>query len=281
MAKQSLALKHARAEAGSRQMFEDVFALLRTQDQAAAPLGQAKLCPLPFPGQLEAHRTPRMTRYFICGLQQSPGKLNSALPNSCTLPYVIHTLYKTQCKACVSGTPLSSGSLKPCPTAVHITLLHLSLQTTRNACGCVWCCCCCACGCGCEGGYHALHVRDGFCGHGQCCGCLVCVLWLCVYIVRCPMWVSLALDHIIFQNTFEFWIFSVSYTKRRPGGPAKLCWISKKISSRAHHNHGRAYHGIKEINHGMVTGNIMAREIHKTDGTHQNTTIGDVYLDKK
>ena len=40
MARESLALKHARAEAASRQMFEDVSALLHTQDQAAAPIGQ-------------------------------------------------------------------------------------------------------------------------------------------------------------------------------------------------------------------------------------------------
>ena len=40
MARESLALRHARAEAGSRQMFEDVPAVLHTQDQAAAPIGQ-------------------------------------------------------------------------------------------------------------------------------------------------------------------------------------------------------------------------------------------------
>ena len=38
--RESLALRNALAEAGSRQMFEDVFALLHTQDQAAAPTGQ-------------------------------------------------------------------------------------------------------------------------------------------------------------------------------------------------------------------------------------------------
>ena len=36
------------------------------------------------------------------------------------------------------------------------------------------------------------------------------------------------------------------------------------------HNHGRRDHGLKQINHG----NILARDIHKTCGTHQSITIG-------
>ena len=38
--------------------------------------------------------------------------------------------------------------------------------------------------------------------------------------------------------------------------------------------HGRADHGPKKINHGKVIDNILAGVIHKTCGTHQNTTIG-------
>ena len=40
------------------------------------------------------------------------------------------------------------------------------------------------------------------------------------------------------------------------------------------HNHGRTDHGLKKINHGNVIGNVLDGNIHKTSGTHQNTTIG-------
>ena len=69
--------------------------------------GVQKICPSAFQGQLEAHRTPRMTRCSTSQLTLSPGnlisgkkvgkkkrqcfsKLPPALPASFTLSYVIH-----------------------------------------------------------------------------------------------------------------------------------------------------------------------------------------------
>ena len=43
-------------------------------------------------------------------------------------------------------------------------------------------------------------------------------------------------------------------------------------------NHGQTDHGIKEMNHGKVTGNTTAGDIHKNCGTNQDTTIGNAYL---
>ena len=72
--------------------------------------GCKEICPSVFHGQLEAHRTPQMTRCFTNRLtSSSPGNLTSgekvvkkkrqrfpklppALPNSYTLPYIIHVL---------------------------------------------------------------------------------------------------------------------------------------------------------------------------------------------
>ena len=40
------------------------------------------------------------------------------------------------------------------------------------------------------------------------------------------------------------------------------------------HNQVRSDHGLNQINHVKVVGNILAGEIIKTCGTHQSTTIG-------
>ena len=40
------------------------------------------------------------------------------------------------------------------------------------------------------------------------------------------------------------------------------------------HNHGRMDHGLQEINHGNVIGNIVGGDIRKTCATHQHTIIG-------
>ena len=43
-------------------------------------------------------------------------------------------------------------------------------------------------------------------------------------------------------------------------------------------NHGQTGNGIKQVNHGKVIGNIVAGDIHKTNGPHRSTTLGDGYL---
>ena len=43
-----------------------------------------------------------------------------------------------------------------------------------------------------------------------------------------------------------------------------------KLVHRPQHNHGRTDHGLKQINHGKIIGNILAGDIHKTCLTHQN-----------
>ena len=47
------------------------------------------------------------------------------------------------------------------------------------------------------------------------------------------------------------------------------------------HNHGRTDHGLQLIRHGKVIGNILFGDIHKTCGTHLNTTIGGGYHNPK
>ena len=47
------------------------------------------------------------------------------------------------------------------------------------------------------------------------------------------------------------------------------------------HNRGWTDHGLKQIRHGKVIGNILVGNIHKTCGTHQNTTVGGGYFKTK
>ena len=71
------------------------------------PIFVLKVAQAAFAGKLEAHQTPRRTRCFHSWVTQSPGRLISAkklvkkkrqrfpkqppaLPNTCTLPYVLH-----------------------------------------------------------------------------------------------------------------------------------------------------------------------------------------------
>ena len=114
------------------------------------------MCPSAFQVQLEAHRTPRMTRCFSSQLTLSPGnlisekkvvkkkrqgfpKLPPAGPNSFTLPYVIHVLvgeylpnsrsrYEAK-PACAEHSSLL-GSTNPCPTAVHVKPFYTSVFKT-------------------------------------------------------------------------------------------------------------------------------------------------------
>ena len=44
------------------------------------------------------------------------------------------------------------------------------------------------------------------------------------------------------------------------------------------HNHGQTDHGLKQINHGKVIGNILVGDTHKNYGTQQSATIGGGYL---
>ena len=47
------------------------------------------------------------------------------------------------------------------------------------------------------------------------------------------------------------------------------------------HNRGWSDHGLKQIRHGKIIGNILVENIHKTCGTHQNTTVGGGYFKTK
>ena len=108
--------------------------------------GCKQIYPSAFQGQLEAHRTPRITRCFASRLTLSPGNLTSrekvvkkkrhrfpklplALPNSFTLPYVFHVLAGSYYPHSLSRYEANSacaehhcllGSTNPSPTTVHM-----------------------------------------------------------------------------------------------------------------------------------------------------------------
>ena len=138
-----------------------------------------KFCPSAFQRQLEANRTPRMTRCFTSRLTLSPSKLKA---KPACAEHLCLSGSTNPLSNCCSHNPSpveSSNNNKMC-VWICVMFMWLWLWLWMW----LWMCVCCYCG-GC-------HCR----GHGQCCDCLVCVcvFGCCVSIVVCTC-ESFALEH--------------------------------------------------------------------------------------
>ena len=144
MARESHALRHARAEAGSRQMFEDVPThktkrrrrLVRSLRMSTSALSRAHAVWRTTGSASDTSNDKVLYR---------PINTVARSTECCSAEFLYavacypHSLSRHKAKPACAEHLCLSGSLNPCPSAVHMTLLHLGLQKKNNT-KCMWMC---------------------------------------------------------------------------------------------------------------------------------------------